>query len=101
MELRRGQRVPRQIHVSFASDEMTGTGVIYNISKEGCAIESERYIPMDSYLQLEVHLSTGEAPVIVELAAVRWSTRSEFGAEFLTIREDGKSRLLKYLAKPN
>ena len=56
---------------------------------------------MDSYLQLEVHLSTGEAPVIVELAAVRWSTRSEFGAEFLTIREDGKSRLLKYLAKPN
>ena len=56
---------------------------------------------MDSYLQLKVHLSTGEAPVIVELAAVRWSTRSEFGAEFLTIREDGKSRLLKYLAKPN
>lgn len=99
MELRRGQRVPLQIDVSFASDDMTGKGVIYNMSKEGCAIETETHIPMNSYLQLEIQFAVGEAPIIIELAAVRWSTRGEFGAEFLTIRGDGKERLLKYLAR--
>lgn len=98
MELRRGQRVPIQIEVSFTSDETTGRGVIYNLSKEGCAIESQTHIPINSYLQLDIQLVQGEAPVIVELAAVRWSTRNEFGAEFLTVREDGKARILKYLA---
>jgi hypothetical protein len=98
MELRRGQRVPRQIHVSFASDDMTGTGVIYNLSREGCAIESETHMPMNSYLQMEIGISPDESPVFIEFAAVRWSTRTEFGAEFLTLREDSKARILKYLA---
>jgi hypothetical protein len=36
--------------------------------------------------------------VLIEFAAVRWSTRTEFGAEFLTLAEGSKQRILKYLA---
>ena len=98
MELRKGRRLPLQLAVSFTSDEATGTGIIYNLSKEGCAIESQIHMPMNSYVQLEVQLSPDDAPVLIEFAAVRWSTRTEFGAEFLTVREDSKKRILKFLA---
>jgi hypothetical protein len=98
MELRRGRRLPLQLAVSFTSDEVTGTGIIYNLSKEGCAIESDTHMPMNSYLQLEMQMSPEEPPVLIEFAAVRWSTRTEFGAEFLTLHEDSKKRILKYLA---
>jgi hypothetical protein len=98
MELRKGRRLPLQLSVSFTSDEITGTGIMYNLSKEGCAIESETHMPMNSYLQMEVQLSPGEPPVLIEFAAVRWSTRTEFGAEFLTLRDDSKKRIVKYLA---
>jgi len=84
--------------VSFASDEVAGTGIMYNLSKEGCAIESQTHMPMNSYVQLEVQVSPDEPPVLVEFAAVRWSTRTEFGAEFLTLAEVSKQRILKYLA---
>jgi hypothetical protein len=53
MELRKGRRLPLQLPVSFTSNEVTGTGIIYNLSNEGCAIESEIYMPMNSYLQLQ------------------------------------------------
>lgn len=98
MELRRGRRLPLQLSVSFASDEVAGTGIMYNLSKEGCAIESQTHMPMNSYVQLEVQVSPDEPPVLVEFAAVRWSTRTEFGAEFLTLAEVSKQRILKYLA---
>ena len=98
MELRRGRRLPLQLAVSFTSDEVSGTGIVYNLSKEGCAIESETHMPMNSYLQMEIGMSPYESPVLIEFAAVRWSTRTEFGAEFLTLREDSKARILKYLA---
>jgi PilZ domain len=98
MELRKARRLPLQLPVSFTSDEVTGTGIIYNLSKEGCAIESEMHMPMNSYLQLEVQMSPDQSPVFIEFAAVRWSTRTEFGAEFLTLREDSKKRIVKYLA---
>lgn len=101
MELRRRGRVPLQLSVSFASDEETGTGVMYNLSTEGCAIESETHVPMNSYVQIEVRMSPDEAPVLIEFAAVRWSTRTEFGAEFLTLHEESKKRIAKYLATRN
>lgn len=98
MELRRGRRLPLQLAASFTSDEITGTGTLYNLSTEGCAIESETHMPMNSYLQMEVWISPDEPPVLIEFAAVRWSTRTEFGAEFLTLRHDSKTRIVKYLA---
>jgi len=101
MELRRERRVPLQLSVSFASDEDTGTGIMYNLSSEGCAIESETHMPMNSYLQMEVQMSPDEAPLLIEFAAVRWSTRTEFGAEFLTLHAESKKRIVKYLATKN
>lgn len=98
MELRRGRRLPLQLPVSFASDEGAGTGVIYNLSQEGCAVESDTHMPVGSYLQIEVQMPAGDSPVFIEFAAVRWSTRTEFGAEFLTLSEQARQRLLKYLA---
>src|SRR5690349_20719040 len=98
MELRRGRRLPLQLSVSFASDEVTGTGIMYNLSKEGCVIENKTHMPMDSYLQMDVMVSPDGSPVNVEFAAVRWSTRTELGAEFLTLSDVSKKRILKFLA---
>jgi hypothetical protein len=51
----------------------------------------------DAYLQLNVQLLEEEDPVQVDLAAVRWSSATKFGVEFIKMHQDVGERLRQFV----
>jgi hypothetical protein len=83
--------------VSFRGDQLSHEGTILNFSAEGCAITSETVAGVAVYLQLTMQLREREEPVQVDLAAVRWSSATRFGVEFIKIRPEEGERLKKFV----
>jgi hypothetical protein len=67
------------------------------LSAEGCAITSETVAGTAAYLLLTMELREREEPVQVDLAAVRWSSATRFGVEFIKIRPEEGERLKKFV----
>ena len=97
MEGRKHTRFAVQLPVSFSGDQLSHGGTILNVSAEGCAITSEIVAGGAVYLQLTMQLREREEPVHVELAAVRWSSATRFGVEFIKIRPEEGERLKKFV----
>ena len=97
MEGRKHTRFAVQLPVSFSGDQLSHGGTILNVSPEGCAITSETVAGVAVYLQLTMQLREREEPVQVELAAVRWSSATRFGVEFIKIRPEEGERLKKFV----
>jgi len=97
MEGRKHTRFAVQLPVSFSGDQLSHGGTILNLSAEGCAITSETVAVAPVYLQLTMQLREREEPVQVDLAAVRWSSATRFGAEFIKIRPEEGERLKKFV----
>ena len=97
MEGRKHTRFAVQLPVSFSGDQLSHGGTILNVSAEGCAITSETVAGVEVYLQLTMQLREREEPVHVELAAVRWSSATRFGVEFIKIRPEEGERLKKFV----
>ncbi|MGQ0809775.1 MAG: PilZ domain-containing protein [Nitrospiraceae bacterium] len=85
--------------VTFKKEDGTEhEGTAYNLSPGGCAIDSQATVLDGSYLTLRIMLPGEESAFVVETARVRWSTREEFGVEFLMIQSP-KEQLQRFLAK--
>ena len=97
MEGRKHTRFAVQLPVSFRGDRLSNGGTILNVSEEGCAITSETAAGAAAYLQLTMQLREREEPVQVDLAAVRWSSATRFGVEFIKIRPEEGERLKKFV----
>ena len=97
MEGRKHTRFAVQLPVSFRRDQHSHGGTILNLSAEGCAITSESVAVTAVYLQLTMQLREREEPVQVDLAAVRWSSATRFGVEFIKIRPEEGERLKKFV----
>ena len=97
MKGRKHTRFAVQLPVSFKGDRLSDGGTILNLSEEGCAITSETVAAVAAYLQIMMQLRAGEEPVQVDLAAVRWSSATRFGVEFIKIRHEEEERLKKFV----
>jgi hypothetical protein len=97
MEGRKHTRFAVQLPVSFSGAQLSHGGTILNLSAEGCAITSETVAGTAAYLQLTMELRDREEPVQVDLAAVRWSSPTRFGVEFIKIRPEEGERLKKFV----
>ena len=97
MKGRKHTRFAVQLPVSFKGDQLSDGGTILNVSEEGCAITAETVADVAAYLQMMMHLRAGEEPVQVDLAAVRWSSATRFGVEFIKIRPEEEERLKKFV----
>ncbi|HMF85671.1 MAG TPA: PilZ domain-containing protein [Nitrospiraceae bacterium] len=97
MEGRKHTRFAVQLPVSFREDQLSHGGTILNLSAEGCAITSETVSGASVYLQLTMQLREREEPVQVDLAAVRWSSATRFGVEFIKIRPEEGERLKQFV----
>ena len=97
MEGRKHTRFAVQLPVSFSGDQLSHGGTILNVSAEGCAITSEIVAGVAVNLQLTMQLREREEPVQVELAAVRWSSATRFGVEFIKICPEEWERLKKFV----
>ena len=97
MEGRKHTRFAVHLPVSFRGDQLSHGGTILNVSAEGCSITSETVASVAAYLQLTMQLREREDPVEVDLAAVRWSSPTRFGVEFIKIRPEEEERLKKFV----
>lgn len=97
MEGRKHVRFAVQLPVSFRGDQLPHGGTILNVSAEGCSITSETVAGVAAYLQLTMQLREREEPVEVDLAAVRWSSPTRFGVEFIKIRLEEEERLKTFV----
>jgi c-di-GMP-binding flagellar brake protein YcgR len=97
MKGRKHTRFAVQLPVSFKGDQLSDGGTILNLSEEGCAITSEAVAGVAVYLQMMMQLRAGEEPVQVDLAAVRWSSATRFGVEFIKIRPEEEERLKRFV----
>ena len=97
MDGRKHIRFAVQLPVSFRGEQLSHEGTILNLSAEGCAITSETSPSATVYLQLTMQLREREELVQVDLAAVRWSSATRFGVEFIKIRPEEEERLKKFV----
>ncbi|MEQ1796262.1 MAG: PilZ domain-containing protein [Nitrospira sp.] len=96
-ELRSQPRFHVNCPVSFVVEDVAGTGVIFNLSEEGCAIESDVCVPQEGYASASLTIPGTSDPVVVDLARVRWVTRHEFGLEFRIISQAARKHIRRYL----
>ena len=95
--VRRYPRVAVRLPVSFRNNDYEADGTICNLSFGGCRIDTEQAPEKGVYLTMHISLAYAEAPAIIQLGAVRWSSRTEFGVEFLILAEATQERLHRFL----
>ena len=85
--------------VSLSADSTTtGEGRLLDLSLEGCRIECDRHLPVNTYLSLRLQISPNEMPILVDLAAVRWTRGTNCGVHFLSVQPHQVARLQTFLA---
>lgn len=108
MDFRKNLRFAVQLPLSFKGDQITGEGVVFNLSLEGCGVVfnlsleggadgSDTSIRPGTYLELCIQTYQQGLPIEVELAVVRWSEGREFGLEFIRIRAEEQDRLRRFV----
>ena len=95
--MRKDVRYDVKCPVAFVVDGKPGEGVTFNLSRGGCAIESEMFAAVDDPVSLQITVSNRPTPITIELGKVRWSTRREFGVEFMVVEGPSKRRLDEFL----
>jgi hypothetical protein len=95
--LRRDVRYQVKCPVAFVVDGKPGEGATFNLSRGGCAIETDLYVGADDPISLQITVSSQPTPITIELGKVRWSTRREFGVEFMVVESASKRRLDDFL----
>jgi hypothetical protein len=86
-----------QLPVSFIGD-VRGAGTVRNLSTGGCKIESDIHARDTQLLVLRLSLPQETSPVVIDVAAVRWSRDLLFGVQFLSVKAGEQQRLDRYLA---
>jgi hypothetical protein len=97
VEGERQERKEVQLPVSFIGDAKGG-GTVRNLSSDGCKIESESQILETQLLVLRISVPHEISPIVIDVAAVRWSKSSTFGVQFMSMKEAEQQRLDRYLA---
>ena len=95
--MRRDVRYQVKCPVGFVVDGKPGDGSIFNLSRSGCAIETDLFAAVDDPVSLQITVSSQSTPITIELGKVRWSTRREFGVEFMVVESASKRRLDDFL----
>ena len=74
----------------------SGSGMVIDLSSEGCRVRRESAIVTGNYVRLLINLRGRDIPLTVSLAVIRWSTGNEFGVEFIRMTQD-EQRLLRHV----
>lgn len=98
-DLRKTERFPVEASVAFSGVEYIreGEGIVYNLSRGGCAIRSKHNVQPGIYLSLRLHLPDAATPVIIDMAVARWTVSQRFGLEFMLMDEGEAARLSRFL----
>jgi len=94
---RKSPRFAVQLPIRFGENGREDSGTILNISQDGCMLTAGRIPDTATYLQLDMQIIEGEPPIRVGLAAVRWSSKHQFGVEYIKLDSDEGGRLRHFM----
>ncbi len=96
---RKFQRMPVSLPVYFGDGVLNQSGMVLDISREGCRIRCPHVEPELKYFQVEIRLNEPQEALTVELAVRRWSRNADFGVEFIRMEPDQQARLLSVIRR--
>jgi hypothetical protein len=102
MERRKHPRIAQKsfytVPVTF-SGEAKGTGTLYDLSPDGCKVDSRMTPPLGASLTLRLAVSYKSAPVKIDAAVVSWTIKDKyFGVKFLDVKPTERLALDQYIA---
>ncbi len=93
---RKHTRSAVSLPVSFGDRDRTLTGMVLDISREGCRIHCADPVTDLQYFQVQIQLETRER-IWVDLAVRRWSSNGELGVEFIKMKLEDQARLRTFI----
>ena len=99
MDRRLAPRFTVHLPISFLGYNLTGEGIVVNLSLGGCAVESEQNIQQWKYLTLRIFMPDQDAPLVVDRAQARSSRRRRLLVlEFLAMQPQEQARLRHFVS---
>ena len=98
MEGRRDRRLFVQYPISIQGNQGVNSGVLFNLSPGGGAIESGATVQRGTILTLRVHVPSTKQPIEVSQAQVTWTAGDDFGVQFLQLGPQERARLNQVIA---
>lgn len=95
---RKTPRYQMQVRIFFTAGELEGEGVVQNLSKGGCCVQSDTGAPDGAELNAWIYFPDYEWPLKVEQAVVRWHKEDQFGLQFVELQPAQRERLRTVLA---
>lgn len=97
------RRSTPRLHVQFrttfsASSILEGTGIMLDLSRGGCRIESPVTVEPGVSLELRIYAPDIEWPLMIEAASVQWVSGQTFGLAFFRVTETEHQRLGQVLS---
>jgi hypothetical protein len=97
--IRQYRRFPVNCLLYFSSDELYGTGTIWNLSLGGWRVDSDVEVSTGTTLTLCVMLPDNKEALLVDQAAVCWSRGHEFGLVIREMKDQDRVRLRDFIAE--
>ena len=98
MDERQAPRFKVRLPIAFLGYNLTGEGIVVNLSLGGCGFESDQNVQQGKELTLRIFMPDQDAPVVVDRAQVRWTVRGLFGLEFLAMQPEEQERLRRFVS---
>jgi c-di-GMP-binding flagellar brake protein YcgR len=99
-EVRKAPRVRLGCRLFFSSENYhEGEGVMIDLSKSGCAAESETAVAVGMILDLTIFLPDYDWQLHLNRSVVRWVQGQTFGLEFQNVRPVYRERLRRLVEK--
>lgn len=96
---RKYPRIHVDCPIAFEGDQ-SGEGRISNVSRGGCHVISDTIVGRKDYLTVRLYHAFHQ-PLVIDVAAVRWSSNTGFGLEFLSVSAAEEDRLKRFLQWSN
>ncbi|MDP3090886.1 MAG: PilZ domain-containing protein [Nitrospira sp.] len=98
-EPRQAPRIRLGCRLFFSGENYhEGEGVIVDLSKSGCAAESETAVTVGMVLELTIFLPDYDWQLHLDRSIVRWIQGQTFGLEFQDLRPVHRERLRRLVA---
>ena len=97
---RKHPRIAVDCPIAFEGDQF-GEGRVSNSSMGGCHVISDTTVGRKDYLTVRLYHSFDQPPIVIDVAAVRWSSHTGFGLEFLSVFAAEEDRLSRFLQCSN
>lgn len=93
VEQRKYTRLPVYFPASFGDGSIEQTGIVLDISPEGCRIRCPEASSALQYFQVQIRLVELQETLEVDLAVKRWARNGDLGVEFIRLEPAQQARL--------